>query len=201
MERNEILAKINEIAKDVFDNDEIELTEATTAADVEEWDSLSHLSLISDIEDAFGVRFTLAEISGSKNVGELVQAVIKHTGETKIYYTKHHFWLKTDGVNAEIGLTDYAAEKLGNIVFINLPDIGANLSADGIFGDVESVKSVSDLISPVDGEVIEVNETLLDEPEKISETPLESWLIKAKVDNIPNGLMTSEEYDSFKKSL
>ena len=81
MERNEILAKINEIAKDVFDNDEVELTEATTAADVEEWDSLSHLSLVSDIEDEFGIRFTLAEVSGSKNVGELVDAIIKHMGE------------------------------------------------------------------------------------------------------------------------
>ena len=81
MDRNEILAKINEIAKDVFDNDEVELTEATTAADVEEWDSLSHLSLISDIEDEFGITFTLAEVSGSKNVGELVDAIIKHMGE------------------------------------------------------------------------------------------------------------------------
>ena len=81
MDRNEILAKINEIAHDVFDNDEVELTEATTAADVEEWDSLSHLSLVSDIEDEFGITFTLAEVSGSKNVGELVDAIIKHMGE------------------------------------------------------------------------------------------------------------------------
>lgn len=81
MDRNEILAKINEIARDVFDNDEVELTEATTAADVEEWDSLSHLSLVSDIEDEFGITFTLAEVSGSKNVGELVDAIIKHMGE------------------------------------------------------------------------------------------------------------------------
>lgn len=78
MERNEILAKINEIAKDVFDNDEVELTEQTTAADVEEWDSLSHLSLVSDIEDEFSITFTLAEISGSKNVGEFIDALIKH---------------------------------------------------------------------------------------------------------------------------
>lgn len=78
MERNEILKKITEIARDVFDNDEVELTEATTAADVEEWDSLSHLSLVSDIEDEFGITFTLAEVSGSKNVGELVDAIIKH---------------------------------------------------------------------------------------------------------------------------
>lgn len=78
MERNEILKKITEIARDVFDNDEVELTEASTAADVEEWDSLSHLSLISDIEDEFDITFTLAEVSGSKNVGELVNAIIKH---------------------------------------------------------------------------------------------------------------------------
>lgn len=78
MERNEILKKITEIARDVFDNDEVELTEATTAADVEEWDSLSHLSLVSDIEDEFGIRFTLAEVSGSKNVGEFIDALIRH---------------------------------------------------------------------------------------------------------------------------
>ncbi len=78
MDRNEILKKITEIARDVFDNDEVELTEQTTAADVEEWDSLSHLSLVSDIEDEFGITFTLAEITGSKNVGELVDAIIKH---------------------------------------------------------------------------------------------------------------------------
>ena len=81
MERNEILAKINEIARDVFDNDEVELTEETTANDVEEWDSLSHLSLIGDIEDEFGITFTLAEVTGSKNVGELMDAIIKHIGE------------------------------------------------------------------------------------------------------------------------
>lgn len=81
MERNEILKKITEIARDVFDNDGVELTEATTAADVEEWDSLSHLSLVSDVEDEFGITFTLAEVSGSKNVGELVDAIIKHMGE------------------------------------------------------------------------------------------------------------------------
>ena len=78
MRREEILRRINEIGKDVFDNDGVELTEASTAADVEEWDSLSHLSFISDIEEEYGIRFTLAEISGSKNVGELIDALIRH---------------------------------------------------------------------------------------------------------------------------
>lgn len=118
-----------------------------------------------------------------------------------LYFSKNHLWLKTDRNTAEIGLTDYAAEKLGNIVFVNLPDVGEGLSAGERFGDVESVKTVSDLISPVDGEVIEVNEALLDEPEIISENPSEVWLIKARVENIPDGLMTAEEYDSFKENL
>ncbi len=118
-----------------------------------------------------------------------------------LYFSKNHLWVKSDGTNAEIGLTDYAAEKLGNIVFVNIPDVGESLSAGERFGDVESVKTVSDLISPVDGEVIEVNETLLDEPEIISENPSEVWLIKARVENIPDGLMTVEEYDLFKEGL
>lgn len=81
MDRKEILVTLNEIARDVFENDEVILNEDTVANDVEEWDSLSHLSFIGDIEDEFGIRFTLAEISGSKNVGELVDAVVKHLGE------------------------------------------------------------------------------------------------------------------------
>ncbi len=81
MERNEVFEKVTEIARDVFENDEIVLTDATTAADVEEWDSLTHLSLISDIEDEFEITFTLSEISGSKNVGELINALMKHISE------------------------------------------------------------------------------------------------------------------------
>ncbi len=81
MERNEILEKVNEIARDVFDNEDILIGESTVAAEVEGWDSLSHLSFIGDIEDEFGIRFTLAEVTGSKNVGELVDAIVRHTGE------------------------------------------------------------------------------------------------------------------------
>ena len=83
MEREEVLKKITEIARDVFDNAEVELKEETTAADIEEWDSLSHLNLISDIEDAFEIKFTLAEVSKSKNVGKLMDALIKHIGEKR----------------------------------------------------------------------------------------------------------------------
>lgn len=78
MDRKEILEKLTEIARDVFDNDSITLTDATTAADVEEWDSLTHLLFTNEIEDEFGITFTLAEVSGSKNVGELVDALLRH---------------------------------------------------------------------------------------------------------------------------
>ena len=78
MDRNQVMEKLNEIARDVFDNESVVLTDTTTAADVEEWDSLTHLSLISDIEDAFDVTLTLGEIQGSANVGELVDALIRH---------------------------------------------------------------------------------------------------------------------------
>ncbi len=118
-----------------------------------------------------------------------------------LYFSKNHLWIKSDGTCVEIGLTDYAAEKLGNIVFVNLPDVGEALSEGERFGDVESVKTVSDLISPVDGEVVEVNETLLDEPEAISEDPFGKWLIKVRVESIPDGLVSGEEYKKFKETL
>ncbi len=80
MSREEIMAKINEIARDVFDNDTVVLTDDTTAADVDEWDSLTHLLFTNEIEDAFGVTFTLAEVTKSENVGQLVDALVRHLG-------------------------------------------------------------------------------------------------------------------------
>lgn len=78
MIREDVLAKVEEIAKDVFENSKVKFTELTTAKDVEEWDSLTHLALMSDIEDEFEIKFSLSEISNTKNVGELVSAIIKH---------------------------------------------------------------------------------------------------------------------------
>lgn len=78
MDREEIMAKINEIARDVFDNDAVILTENSTAADVDEWDSLTHLLFTNEIEDEFGVTFTLAEVTKSENVGQLVDALMRH---------------------------------------------------------------------------------------------------------------------------
>ncbi len=81
MERSELLEGFTEICKDVFDNDSLVITEATTAADVEEWDSLTHLSLINELEETYDVAFTLDEVQGSKNVGELLNALMKHIKE------------------------------------------------------------------------------------------------------------------------
>lgn len=78
MDREEIMAKINEIARDVFDNDAVVLTENSTAADVDEWDSLTHLLFTNEIEDEFGITFTLAEVTKSENVGQLVDALMRH---------------------------------------------------------------------------------------------------------------------------
>lgn len=78
MERQAIFEKLNDVARDVFENDSLVLCDSTTAADVAGWDSLTHLSFISDLEEEFGITFTMREISGSKNVGELVDAILKH---------------------------------------------------------------------------------------------------------------------------
>lgn len=78
MERNEVLSKMNEICRDVFDDEDLVITETTTADDVEGWDSLTHLSLVNELEETYGVTFTLEEMTGSRNIGELLDALMKH---------------------------------------------------------------------------------------------------------------------------
>lgn len=99
-----------------------------------------------------------------------------------LQYTKSHEWLRMDGDVAVIGISDFAQDALGDLVFVNLPEIGDEVTAGEAFGDVESVKAVSDLISPVTGIVCEINEELLDAPEKLNEDPYGAWIIK--VDNV-----------------
>ncbi len=99
-----------------------------------------------------------------------------------LQYTKSHEWIRMDGDIAVIGISDYAQDALGDLVFVNLPEIGDNVTAGESFGDVESVKAVSDLISPVTGTVCEINEELLDAPEMLNNDPYGAWIIK--VDNI-----------------
>ncbi len=118
----------------------------------------------------------------------------------ELKYAKTHEWVKVEDGIAVIGLTDFAQDELGDIVFINLPEVGDEFGADDVFADVESVKAVSDINTPVGGTVTEINEELLDAPEKINEAPYEAWLAKVEVSEESDELMSAEEYESFIES-
>lgn len=95
-------------------------------------------------------------------------------------YTETHEWVVVDGERATIGLTDFAQQELGDLVFVNLPEVGDELVGGEPFADVESVKAVSEVISPVDGTVVEINEDLLDNPALINESAWDTWLVRAE---------------------
>jgi glycine cleavage system H protein len=112
-----------------------------------------------------------------------------------LQYTKSHEWVRTEGDTATIGITDHAQEELGDVVFVELLEEGATLSAGDTFGTIESVKAVSDLYSPVGGEVIEVNTSLEEAPEKINEDPYgEGWIVKLRTSEGAD-LLSPEEYE------
>lgn len=113
-------------------------------------------------------------------------------------FSKNHLWVQAEGSVARIGLSAYAVEKLGGIAFLNLPEVGEHLTIGEKLGDVESVKTVSDLLSPVDGQVAAVNEALLDDPGPIADDPYGNWLIGVTVDHFSDELLTEEEYQSYK---
>jgi glycine cleavage system H protein len=116
----------------------------------------------------------------------------------ELQYTKSHEWVRTEDDTATIGITDHAQEELGDIVYIELPEQGATFEAGDSFGTVESVKAVSDLYTPVGGEVVEVNEALGDSPEKINEDPYgEGWILKVRVSDEGAGLLSASEYEQF----
>ena len=112
----------------------------------------------------------------------------------ELKYSKSHEWVKLDGGTAVVGLTDFAQSELGDLVFVNLPEVGDTVEAGEVFGDVESVKAVSDVYSPVTGEVTEINEELLDSPELINDNAYEAWFIKVKDVSATEELLTAEEY-------
>lgn len=116
----------------------------------------------------------------------------------ELLYTKSHEWVKfeEDGT-ARIGLTDYAQSELGELVFVNLPEEGDELTVEETFADVESVKAVSEVYSPVSGVVAEINEELLDAPEKINEEPYEAWFIRAEEITEKAELLSAGEYEKF----
>ena len=115
----------------------------------------------------------------------------------ELQYTRSHEWVRTEGDTATIGITDHAQDELGDIVFVELPETGATFDAGDSFGTVESVKAVSDLYTPVGGEVVEVNETLSESPEKINEDPYgEGWIVKIQVSGEAD-LLSASDYEQF----
>ena len=118
----------------------------------------------------------------------------------ELKYSKSHECVKLDGGTAVVGLTDFAQSELGDLVFVNLPEVGDTVEAGEVFGDVESVKAVSDVYSPVTGEVTEINEELLDSPELINDNAYEAWFIKVKDVSATEELLTAEEYKAFVES-
>ena len=113
---------------------------------------------------------------------------------TELKYSKSHEWLRYEDGVAVIGISDFAQDALGDVVFINLPAVGDDVSAGESFGDVESVKAVSDLISPVTGVVCAVNEELDDAPEKLNEDPYGAWIIKVESVSAEEELLDAEAY-------
>ena len=116
----------------------------------------------------------------------------------ELKYSRTHEWVRfqEDGT-AYIGITDYAQDQLGDLVFVNLPAAGDSLQADEAFADVESVKAVSDVNAPLSGTVKEVNDALADAPEKMNEAPYDAWFVLAEEITETDGLMTAEEYEAF----
>ena len=114
-----------------------------------------------------------------------------------IKYTKEHEWVFLDGKTATIGITDYAQSQLGDIVFVEFPNIDSEIIQNETFGVIEAVKTVADLFAPVSGQIIEVNSSLEDSPNFINSDPYGSgWIIKVKINNLNeyNGLMSSDDY-------
>ena len=115
---------------------------------------------------------------------------------SKVYFTKDHEWIKVEGNVAYIGITDYAQKALGEIVYVELPEVDSEFSLGDVFSVVESVKAASDIFMPVDGKVVEVNEALSDEPEKINQDANNTWIMAVELENNIESyeLMSESEY-------
>lgn len=120
----------------------------------------------------------------------------------ELRYSEEHEWVKTEGEQVRIGITDFAQSELGDIVFVELPEVGDEVTADEPFGSVESVKTVSELYSPVTGKVVAINEDLSDNPEFVNESPYEkAWMIVVELSDAAelDNLMTAEQYEEMVK--
>jgi glycine cleavage system H protein len=118
---------------------------------------------------------------------------------TDYRYTREHEWISVSGAIGAIGITDYAQNSLGDIVYVDAPQVGDSVTANATFGSVESVKAVSDLFSPVTGKVTEVNEELKTAPDKINQDPHGTWIIKVELSNPAEvaGLLDAAAYEAF----
>jgi glycine cleavage system H protein len=120
-----------------------------------------------------------------------------------LHYTKDHEWIRVKGGTGTVGITDFAQEQLGDVVHIQLPRVGEKFSAHDTFGEVESVKTFSELFTPVSGEVVEVNEALAESPEFVNSAPYgDGWMIKLKLGDSGelDGLLSASEYEDFIES-
>ena len=116
---------------------------------------------------------------------------------TNLKYTKDDEWVREDGDVVVVGISDYAQHELGDLVFVNLPEVGDEVVAGEAFADVESVKAVADVISPVSGEVLEINEDILDDAALINEDAYEAWFVKIGNVTGSEDLMTADEYEAY----
>ncbi|MEN3340464.1 MAG: glycine cleavage system protein [Acidobacteriota bacterium] len=116
-------------------------------------------------------------------------------------YTKDHEWVRLDGAKAQVGITDYAQKQLGDVVYLELPEVGRTLGKGDVFGTIESVKAVSELYSPVAGEVIEVNGRLTEKPESVNTDPHGSWMIVVRISDAgqTSGLLDAAQYTDLTK--
>jgi glycine cleavage system H protein len=120
-----------------------------------------------------------------------------------LHYSKDHEWVRVDADVAVVGITDYAQDSLGDVVYVELPKVGDDFAANESFGSVESVKAVSEVFSPVSGEIVGTNEALADTPEKVNQDPYgEGWMIRVKMSNRGevDSMLTAAEYEDFTKA-
>jgi glycine cleavage system H protein len=115
---------------------------------------------------------------------------------TSLKYTKDHEWIDVAGERGRVGITEYAQQQLGDVVYVDLPEIGTHLKAGQSFGTIESVKAVSELYAPVSGEVVEVNAALKDKPEGVNADPYQSWMIVLRLTNLgeTGALLDASQY-------
>lgn len=117
---------------------------------------------------------------------------------TDLKYTKDHEWVRVDGDTGAVGITDFAQQQLGDVVYVELPDVGATITSGQVFGTIESVKAVSELFAPVSGTVTEVNGALKDRPDAVNSAPHDTWMIKVKLSQPAEtgALLAAAEYEA-----